>query len=63
MGPDLGKTLKGKGADYIREGIIAPNAATAPGFAGNTGLMPEDYAERIEPAGMDALVSWLERVT
>jgi mono/diheme cytochrome c family protein len=63
IGPDLGKTLKGKGADYIREGIIAPNAATAPGFANNAGLMPDDYVERIEPAGMDALVSWLERVT
>jgi mono/diheme cytochrome c family protein len=59
IGPNLDESLDDKPGDYIREGIIAPTAATAPGFP--TGLMPEDYAKRIEPAELDALVAWLER--
>jgi mono/diheme cytochrome c family protein len=57
IGPDLDETLKGKPDEYVHESIVAPNAKTAPGF--EPGLMPEDYAERISPDDLRALVQWL----
>jgi mono/diheme cytochrome c family protein len=57
IGPDLAATLKGVPASYIRESIVAPSKAAAPGFG--IGVMPEDYAERIPPAELDRLVAFI----
>lgn len=57
IGPDLGATLKGMPAAYIRTSIVDPNANAAPGW--ETGTMPEDYAKRISPGDLDLLVAFL----
>ena len=57
VGPDLDETLKDKPDEYVHESIVAPEAKIAPGFTG--GLMPDDYAERISPDDLRALVQWL----
>jgi mono/diheme cytochrome c family protein len=57
FGPDLGQSLKGMPASYIRESIVAPSEVAAAGYS--TGMMPEDYATRIPPDDLDALVSFL----
>jgi len=58
IGPDLGSSLTGVPASYIKESIVAPSAHAAPGYA--TGMMPEDYASRIAPSELDRLVSFLQ---
>jgi mono/diheme cytochrome c family protein len=57
FGPDLGQTLRGMPASYIKESIVAPSKVAAAGYS--TGMMPEDYATRIAPDDLDALVSFL----
>ncbi len=57
FGPDLGQTLRGMPASYIKESIVAPSKVAAAGYS--TGMMPEDYATRITPDDLDALVSFL----
>ena len=55
--PDLAASLKGMPASYIRESIVAPDAAVAAGFSAC--MMPDDYAARIPPAELDALVEFI----
>jgi cytochrome c oxidase subunit 2 len=57
MAPDLTLFLDGKPAEYIRESIVDPAAAAEPGWSGDT--MPQDYAERMTPQELDALVAFL----
>ena len=57
FGPNLGDSLKGMPASYIRESIVDPNANYAPGWEG--GAMPEDFAQRIPPAELTALVEFI----
>ena len=57
IGPDLDETLRGRPNEYVHESIVAPDAKIAAGF--EAGTMPEDYAQRIEPADLTALVEWL----
>ena len=57
FGPDLGQSLKGMPAAYIKESIVAPSELAAAGY--ETGMMPDDYATRIPPDDLDALVSFL----
>jgi len=57
IGPDLAVTLKGMPASYIRDSIVAPSKAAAPGF--EVGVMPDDYGARIAPAELDALVEFI----
>ena len=57
IGPDLGASLKGAPASYIRESIVNPNAHAAAGYS--TGAMPEDYASRMTPAELDRLIDFL----
>lgn len=57
FGPNLSATLKGMPASYIRESIVAPSKVAAAGFS--TGMMPEDFAARIPPAELDALVEFI----
>ena len=57
IGPDLGNNLRRMPAAYVKESIVAPAAVTAAGYA--VGAMPEDYARRISPDDLDALVAFL----
>jgi cytochrome c oxidase subunit 2 len=59
IGPDLGKSLKGKDADYIRRGIVEPEADLAEGFG--AGIMPPNYGQTLDPTEIDALVDYLEK--
>jgi cytochrome c oxidase subunit 2 len=60
-GPDLDNVLAGKDAAFIRESIVKPDAAIAPGFQG--GIMPKNYGDTLSPDELDALVSYLRRVS
>jgi cytochrome c oxidase subunit 2 len=60
-GPDLGKALKGKDEAFIRESIVKPDAAIAPGFQG--GIMPKNYGDTLSPDELDALVTYLGKVS
>jgi cytochrome c oxidase subunit 2 len=60
-GPDLDTVLAGKDAAFIRESIVKPDAAIAPGFQG--GIMPKNYGDTLSPDELDALVSYLRRVS
>jgi len=57
VGPDLELSLDGRSEQYIRTSIVAPDAETATGW--EVGAMPTDYAERIAPEDLDALVDFL----
>ena len=57
FGPDLEQSLRGMPAAYIKESIVAPSKVAAAGYS--TGMMPEDYATRIPPDDLDALVAFL----
>jgi mono/diheme cytochrome c family protein len=59
IGPDLGSSLKGMPASYIKESIVAPSKAAAAGYT--VGAMPEDYAARIAPDDLDRLVRFLQQ--
>jgi mono/diheme cytochrome c family protein len=58
IGPDLASSLKGVPTSYIKESIVAPGKVAAAGYS--TGMMPGDYAARIAPDDLDALVSFLQ---
>jgi cytochrome c oxidase subunit 2 len=60
-GPNLDKVLKGKDAAFIQESITAPDKEIAPGFQG--GIMPKNYGDTLSPDELDALVSYLRRVS
>ncbi|HEX6026537.1 MAG TPA: c-type cytochrome [Solirubrobacter sp.] len=57
IGPDLTLSLHGKSRDYVIESIVLPNAQGASGY--EIGAMPEDFAQRISPQELDALVEFL----
>jgi mono/diheme cytochrome c family protein len=59
IGPDLGSSLQGVPASYIKDSIVAPSKAAAAGFT--VGGMPEDYATRISPDDLDRLVTFLQQ--
>lgn len=56
-GPDLDKTLAGKDAAYIEEGIVAPDAEITPGF--QAGIMPKNYGDTLSDEELKALVKYL----
>jgi cytochrome c oxidase subunit 2 len=60
-GPDLGKVLAGKDPAFIRESIVKPDAEIAPGF--QAGIMPKNYGDTLSPDELDALVTYLGRVS
>jgi hypothetical protein len=57
IGPDLGATLRGAGAAYVRTSIVTPMAAAPPGWT--PGLMPSDYASRMRPDELRRLVAFI----
>jgi cytochrome c oxidase subunit 2 len=61
VGPNLDNVLPGKGADFIRESIVNPNAEIAPGFA-SPSVMPSTFGETLSQQQLDSLVEYLQEV-
>jgi cytochrome c oxidase subunit 2 len=61
VGPNLDEVLKGKDEAFIKSSIVEPDKEIAPGFT--KGIMPPNYAETLDPQEIDALVSYLSKVT
>jgi cytochrome c oxidase subunit 2 len=61
VGPNLDKGLKGKSAAFIRQSILDPNAVITRGFSAN--IMPRNFRQTLSKAQLDALVSYLAKVT
>ena len=61
VGPDLTNTYAEKGADYIRESILMPNAVITPGFA--PGIMPQTFGELLTDEQLDNIIAFLESVS
>jgi len=61
VGPNLDTGLKGKSAAFIRQSIVDPNAVITPGY--QPGIMPENFAQQLPPAQLNALVQFLSSVT
>jgi hypothetical protein len=57
VGPKLNGIAK-IGAAKIKQSITAPNAVITPGFP--KGVMPQDFATRLGPQKIDALVKYLQ---
>lgn len=56
-GPDLDKTLEGKDADYVRRGIVEPDAEIVEGFS--AGVMPSDYGDKLSNKELRQLVDFI----
>jgi cytochrome c oxidase subunit II len=61
VGPNLDQGLKGKSQAFIRQSIVAPDAVITNGYS--KGIMPGTFKDTIPPAQLDALVSYLAKVT
>ena len=61
IGPNLEKSLAGKDKDYIRRGIVAPDADVPDGY--QPGIMPPNYEDTLRPEEVDALVTYLTEVS
>jgi cytochrome c oxidase subunit 2 len=58
VGPDLTKVkIATKGAAFIKQSIVDPNAEITPGFPANT--MPQNFQQQLGPQKIDALVKYL----
>jgi cytochrome c oxidase subunit 2 len=56
-----GKQLKETPEEYVKQSIQKPSAFTVPGFP--KGVMPSNYGNQLSPEQLDALVSYLLRVS
>ena len=56
IGPNL-DDVGAKGADFIRESIVDPDATVAPGY--QPGIMPTNYGGTLSDEQLDALVAFL----
>jgi cytochrome c oxidase subunit II len=61
IGPDLDKVLADKDAAFIKESIVAPDKVIADGY--QSGIMPSNFGQTLQPAQLDALVKYLSEVT
>jgi cytochrome c oxidase subunit 2 len=61
IGPQLDRFLRGKSPSYIRTQIIKPDTYRVPGFP--AGVMPRDFAKRLTPTQLNALVAYLSQVS
>src|SRR5689334_13803888 len=57
IGPDIGRSLRGRDRDYVVRAIVLPNADVTPNYG--SGIMPEDFAERIAPDDLNRLVDFI----
>lgn len=51
--------MAGRDADYLRRGILQPNADTAAGYAAVAGTMPATFGAQLTAAQLEALVAFL----
>ena len=58
VGPPFG-ALIGQDRDFIREGIVNPNASIAEGFEAFAGTMPPIFGELMSTVELDALIEFL----
>jgi Cytochrome C oxidase, cbb3-type, subunit III len=65
IGPNLDTTLEGRDLPYIRRSIVDPAADGDRGYycAGCVGGMPRDFAKRIPPGDLEALVRFVAEGT
>ena len=56
IGPNLTLALRGESTDFIMRSIVLPGAELAPNYGD---VMPDDFAERIAPDDLRALVDFL----
>jgi cytochrome c oxidase subunit 2 len=56
IGPNLTLALRGESKDFIMRSIVLPGAELAPNYGD---MMPPDYAQRIGPDDLRALVDFL----
>jgi cytochrome c oxidase subunit 2 len=61
VGPPLDTAIKTWTPAQIKEAIVNPNKAIAPGFPAN--VMPPNFAQTLSPQELDALVQYLVKVT
>lgn len=59
VGPAF-EEMRGKEREYLRRGILAPNADTAPGYAEFAGTMPPNFGERLTAGQLETLLDFLE---
>jgi mono/diheme cytochrome c family protein len=59
VGPNLDESLQGKDSEYIREGIVNPDAEVAEGFS--AGVMPKNYGEQFDDQELADLVAFLSQ--
>jgi mono/diheme cytochrome c family protein len=59
IGPNLDDAVKGRDRRFIRTSIVDPNADIEEGFG--AGVMPTDYADRLDEQELDQLVELLLR--
>jgi mono/diheme cytochrome c family protein len=57
VGPDLDKSLAGRSTEFIRRGIVEPDAEIAEGFP--AGVMPDSFGERLSAEELQELVDFL----
>lgn len=58
VGPPF-EEMTGKDPDYLRRGILAPDADTAAGYEPFAGTMPPNFGKRMTAAQLEALVGFL----
>lgn len=62
-GPPIGPSFDGMGrrlsAERIRQGILRPNADTAPGFEQYAGMMPATFGQALTADQLEAIVEFL----
>jgi mono/diheme cytochrome c family protein len=61
IGPSFDGIGRRASADYIRRGILSPNADTAKGFEKVAGTMPATFGQQLTAAQLEALVDFLAR--
>ena len=57
FGPDLGLSLDGMDRSDVMRAIVLPDADVSQGY--EPGVMPRDFARRIDPRDLEALVTYL----
>jgi cytochrome c oxidase subunit II len=57
FGPDLSLALTGMARDDVMRAIVLPDADVSAGY--DPGIMPQDFARRIAPQDLEALVTYL----
>ncbi len=61
IGPKLDEVLKGKDKAFIKESIEDPNKEIAQGFQPD--IMPDNYAQSLDPKDLETLVNYLSEET